>query len=204
MRMKSLHITLSLATIVFLSRNILFLVQKQEQNYEIYLALPSLLPKGSKTLVSLRPRYVSNYPYNRKWRQLYTYQVSCYEAPRNGARHENSTVNYNASSPRTIMLPQYSFLATIGVALMGVRLQRVSTETTFTTRFSRACKQQLWSLSSSVSFSNRSSGWKKKDTARRTLATSRFWNPKRLRNRIFSKNVGRFTRQKTLSIDCQM
>lgn len=60
----------------------------------------------------------------------------------NGARHENGAVNYNASSPHTIMPPQCSFFATMGVALMGVRLQRVPAETTFTARFSRACKQQ--------------------------------------------------------------
>lgn len=63
-----------------------------------------------------------------------------YEAPRNGARHENGTVNYNASSPRTIMLSQCAFLVTMGVALIGVRLQRGSAKTTFAVQFSRACK----------------------------------------------------------------
>jgi len=42
---------------------------------------------------------------------------------KNGARHENGAVNNNASSLHTIMPTQCSFLATIGVALMGVRLQ---------------------------------------------------------------------------------
>lgn len=102
----------------FFSRG--YFVAEAERSRGIYLVLPE-----SRTLVSPRPRYVSNYPYNRKWRQLYTYQVSCYEAPRNGVRHKNGAVNYNASSPRTIMPPQCSFLATMGVALMGVRLQRV-------------------------------------------------------------------------------
>lgn len=36
---------------------------------------------------------------------------------------ENGAVNYNASSPRTIIPSQCSFLTTMGVALMGVRLQ---------------------------------------------------------------------------------
>lgn len=139
--------------------------QEQDRIAE-YILLSSLLPE-SRTLVSPWPRYVSNYPYNRKWRQLYTYQVSCYEAPKNGVRYENGAVNYNASSPRTIMPPQYSFLATMGVALMGVRLQRVSIETTFTTRFSRACKQQPWSLSlSSRLFPGRIYWMKKKKKKR--------------------------------------
>lgn len=80
----------------------------------------SRYPSWSSGSKILRPRYVSNYPYNRKWRQRYTYQVSCYE---NGARHENSAVNNNASSLHTIMPTQCSFLATMGVALIGVRLQ---------------------------------------------------------------------------------
>lgn len=42
---------------------------------------------------------------------------------KNGARHENGAVNNNASSLHTIMPTQCSFLTTIGVALMGVRLQ---------------------------------------------------------------------------------
>lgn len=30
-----------------------------------------------RAIVTPCPRYVSNYPYNRKWRQRYTYQVLC-------------------------------------------------------------------------------------------------------------------------------
>lgn len=94
---------------------------------------------------------------------------------------ENGTVNYNASSPRTIMPSQCAFLVTMGVALMGVRLQRGPAKTTFAARFSRVRVNTATAISRSRS-----------DGSFRTrnislLATSRLRNAKRPSSATLSK-----------------